>query len=224
MLFPPCPFKIRSQPAPFPCFLAELKQKKSAAKTTPATPPAFVPKSKSTPKKVATTPPKTAAPQATVSQLRADLEGMNLYPTVSGSKGKSTGIELTEEEMSSQANAQPFVSQTKEKIIEEARKKELEEKPVLSLVVVGEWSRFFNSATVLSLTGIGTGHVDAGKSTLMGRMLHELGELSDRTLEANQRQSQKIGKGSFAYAWAFDAMDEERARCVCGASSLALST
>lgn len=54
--------------------------------------------------------------------------------------------------------------------------------------------------------------MDAGKSTLMGRMLHELGVLSDRALESNQRQSQKIGKASFAYAWTFDATDEERAR------------
>ena len=58
-----------------------------------------------------------------------------------------------------------------------------------------------------------TGHVDAGKSTLMGRLLHELGVLSDRALAANQRQAQKMGKGSFAYAWALDGTDEERERC-----------
>jgi elongation factor 1 alpha-like protein len=48
----------------------------------------------------------------------------------------------------------------------------------------------------------------------MGRVLHELGVLSDRALESNQRQSQKMGKGSFAYAWTFDATDEERERLV----------
>jgi elongation factor 1 alpha-like protein len=48
----------------------------------------------------------------------------------------------------------------------------------------------------------------------MGRVLHELGEVSDRAVESNQRQSAKIGKGSFAYAWTFDAMDEERERSV----------
>jgi elongation factor 1 alpha-like protein len=57
-----------------------------------------------------------------------------------------------------------------------------------------------------------TGHVDAGKSTLMGRLLHEIGELSDKELVNNQRQSQRIGKGSFAYAWAFDSTKEERER------------
>ncbi|GAA6061469.1 hypothetical protein JCM10212_005672, partial [Sporobolomyces blumeae] len=84
----------------------------------------------------------------------------------------------------------------KEKILEEVRRKESEggEKPVLSLVVVG--------------------HVDAGKSTLMGRVLHDLGETEDKTVEGFQRQSAKMGKGSFAYAWTFDAMDEERERGV----------
>lgn len=58
------------------------------------------------------------------------------------------------------------------------------------------------------------GHVDSGKSTLMGRMLHELGELSDRAHEKNVRGSAKMGKGSFAYAWALDSSEEERARGV----------
>lgn len=58
------------------------------------------------------------------------------------------------------------------------------------------------------------GHVDAGKSTLMGRVLHDLGETSDKEINNYQRQSDKIGKGSFAYAWTFDAMEEERERCV----------
>lgn len=48
----------------------------------------------------------------------------------------------------------------------------------------------------------------------MGRVLHELGALSDRALAANQRGSAKIGKSSFAYAWTFDALEEERERFV----------
>lgn len=48
----------------------------------------------------------------------------------------------------------------------------------------------------------------------MGRVLHDLGEITDRSVESNQRQSQKMGKGSFAYAWTFDALPEERERCV----------
>ena len=58
------------------------------------------------------------------------------------------------------------------------------------------------------------GHVDAGKSTLMGRLLYEVGELSEKERTANERGSQKIGKGSFAFAWGLDALGDERDRYV----------
>lgn len=66
----------------------------------------------------------------------------------------------------------------------------------------------------LTFTLLFPGHVDAGKSTLMGRVLHELGETTQRALDQNERQAQKIGKGSFALAWSMDALDEERERGV----------
>ena len=56
--------------------------------------------------------------------------------------------------------------------------------------------------------------MDAGKSTLMGRMLLAFGEMSDREHQQNERASAKLGKGSFAYAWALDSSAEERERGV----------
>lgn len=56
------------------------------------------------------------------------------------------------------------------------------------------------------------GHVDAGKSTLIGRLLHELGLLNERQHNVNAREAEKIGKGSFAFAWEMDGTAEERAR------------
>lgn len=56
------------------------------------------------------------------------------------------------------------------------------------------------------------GHVDAGKSTLMGRMLYDLGELTEKEKVANERGSQRVGKASFAYAWGLDALGDERER------------
>jgi translation elongation factor TU len=56
------------------------------------------------------------------------------------------------------------------------------------------------------------GHVDAGKSTLVGHLLYLLGKVDDRTMKKFERESQKMGKGSFAYAWVLDATAEERAR------------
>ncbi|CAK1548642.1 unnamed protein product [Leptosia nina] len=56
------------------------------------------------------------------------------------------------------------------------------------------------------------GHVDAGKSTLMGHLLCELGEVSKRTLHKYEQESKKIGKQSFMYAWVLDETGEERVR------------
>ncbi|XP_011270409.1 hypothetical protein CAOG_08779 [Capsaspora owczarzaki ATCC 30864] len=58
------------------------------------------------------------------------------------------------------------------------------------------------------------GHVDAGKSTLMGHILFQLGHVSRRTLHKYETESQKLGKASFAFAWVLDETDAERARGV----------
>ncbi|KKK23014.1 hypothetical protein P175DRAFT_0527895 [Aspergillus ochraceoroseus IBT 24754] len=58
------------------------------------------------------------------------------------------------------------------------------------------------------------GHVDAGKSTLMGRLLADLKAVDQRTLDKYRREAEKIGKGSFALAWVMDQGTEERARGV----------
>lgn len=56
------------------------------------------------------------------------------------------------------------------------------------------------------------GHVDAGKSTLMGRLLYECGRLDEKKRIANERGSEKAGKGSFSWAWEMDGTAEERER------------
>lgn len=58
------------------------------------------------------------------------------------------------------------------------------------------------------------GHVDAGKSTLMGRLLHDLGQVGAKEVQRNQREAAQAGKGSFAWAWVLDERPEERARGV----------
>ena len=58
------------------------------------------------------------------------------------------------------------------------------------------------------------GHVDAGKSTLFGRVMHLLGATSDRDRHRHARDARAAGKASFAWAWALDARPEERARGV----------
>ncbi|KAL8813496.1 MAG: hypothetical protein Q9200_000231 [Gallowayella weberi] len=58
------------------------------------------------------------------------------------------------------------------------------------------------------------GHVDAGKSTLMGRLLYDLGVVDQRTVDRYQKEAEKIGKSSFALAWVLDQGTEERNRGV----------
>lgn len=54
------------------------------------------------------------------------------------------------------------------------------------------------------------GHVDAGKSTLLGRLLCDLGQVPQRLIHKYQQESKKIGKQSFTYAWVLDETGEER--------------
>ncbi|KAL3512234.1 hypothetical protein ACH5RR_024951 [Cinchona calisaya] len=56
------------------------------------------------------------------------------------------------------------------------------------------------------------GHVDSGKSTLSGRLLHLLGRISQKEFHKFEREAKQQGKGSFAYAWALDESAEERER------------
>ncbi|XP_073001381.1 uncharacterized protein [Typha latifolia] len=58
------------------------------------------------------------------------------------------------------------------------------------------------------------GHVDSGKSTLSGKLLHLLGRISKREMHKHEKEAKEKGKGSFAYAWAMDESTEERERGV----------
>lgn len=69
-----------------------------------------------------------------------------------------------------------------------------DERPNISLVVVG--------------------HVDAGKSTLMGHLLCKVGVISSKQLHKFEKESKQIGKASFAFAWVLDEGEDERARGV----------
>jgi len=48
----------------------------------------------------------------------------------------------------------------------------------------------------------------------MGRLLYDLGEVDERTIERYRKEAEKIGKSSFALAWVLDQGTEERSRGV----------
>ncbi|XP_037085357.1 HBS1-like protein isoform X2 [Pollicipes pollicipes] len=56
------------------------------------------------------------------------------------------------------------------------------------------------------------GHVDAGKSTLMGHLLCQLGCVNKKAMHKYETESKKMGKQSFKFAWVLDETGEERAR------------
>jgi elongation factor 1-alpha len=74
----------------------------------------------------------------------------------------------------------------------EVKEKKMAEKPHMNLVFIG--------------------HVDHGKSTLVGRLLYELGEIPEQTIKKYKEEADKLGKGTFEFAWVMDALKEERER------------
>jgi elongation factor 1-alpha len=58
------------------------------------------------------------------------------------------------------------------------------------------------------------GHVDAGKSTTTGRLIFELGGIPEREMQKLRDEADKLGKGSFAFAFYMDRQKDERERGV----------
>ena len=84
-------------------------------------------------------------------------------------------------------------------------------KNAANFVVIGMIPRFqLSNQKILILLG----HVDAGKSTLMGRLLYDLKVVDQRTIDKYRKEAESIGKSSFALAWVLDQGTEERNRGV----------
>lgn len=58
------------------------------------------------------------------------------------------------------------------------------------------------------------GHVDHGKSTTVGRLLFDSGNIDDQTLRKLKEKAEELGKGGFEFAFVMDNLKEERERGV----------
>ncbi|WP_115864872.1 translation elongation factor EF-1 subunit alpha [Halorussus litoreus] len=58
------------------------------------------------------------------------------------------------------------------------------------------------------------GHVDHGKSTLVGRLLYETGSIPEHIIEQHREEAEEKGKGGFEFAYVMDNLAEERERGV----------
>ena len=58
------------------------------------------------------------------------------------------------------------------------------------------------------------GHVDHGKSTTVGRLLYDTGNVPEQDLRKLQDKAKEVGKSGFEFAFVMDNLKEERERGV----------
>ncbi|XP_017127200.1 HBS1-like protein [Drosophila elegans] len=165
-------------------------EKPAAASRIKVPPPAPVlPKSSS---KTAPTPP----PKINLKEPRRGFEiASPKVPSSPVVSGRNTPVDIAGGDDLNRSSATLF-KVSKEQSLRNARqlyeKERADQKSHIHMIVIG--------------------HVDAGKSTLMGHLLYDTGNVSQRVMHKHEQESKKLGKQSFMYAWVLDETGEERAR------------
>lgn len=126
------------------------------------------------------------------------------------SNTKSKPIELSLNKENSNLKAEPVKLIKNESKAPIATIEEANTPYVIDTKLTGE----IDSNEKPSLNLIVIGHVDAGKSTLLGHFLMLTGQISERQIQKFEKECKSIGKATFQFAWALDEDLEERKRGV----------
>ncbi|XP_071997581.1 HBS1-like protein isoform X2 [Engystomops pustulosus] len=127
-------------------------------------------------------------------------------------KGQTTDDAMEEADNSALSPASSNTSQVSEDLNSTPSQGKSSGKSKQKINIKEELEKRQGGKQLLNLVVIG--HVDAGKSTLMGHLLYLLGHVNKRTMHKYEQESKKAGKASFAYAWVLDETGEERQRGV----------
>ncbi|CAG8519580.1 14783_t:CDS:10 [Dentiscutata erythropus] len=138
-------------------------------------------------------------------QLKFDIGALSLDSEAESSKFSFNNIATPIKESENQGAVSPQLLPNEQKTQTKANIKSSKR-----INVIEEYKKRIADKFPLNLVVIG--HVDAGKSTLMGHLLYLLGEVNEKAMKQYERDSSKIGKSSFAYAWVLDETGEERNR------------
>ncbi|XP_055329394.1 HBS1-like protein isoform X3 [Paramacrobiotus metropolitanus] len=162
-----------------------LNLDRSAASTpTPGSPKGSRKGSKGTP--IGISPAVTPSPGSPRAQRKGPKD------KVSPVKAAEKQEEAAGDGMISKGPEAPNASRNAAKVSALYEQRQNESKPLINLVVIG--------------------HVDAGKSTLMGHLLFLIGKVDAKQMAKFEHEAKKIGKSSFMYAWVLDETGEERSR------------
>jgi len=162
-------------------------------------------KEKATPsKKGNTTDSQVASATSGIEVVR--LDDKKSTPSRPGSKKQNLNVPDGDEkdDLNTPDASPPSIRRSISMEIQKASKRKAERKRVLE-----EEAKL---STKEKLSMVCMGHVDAGKSTMMGHLMYLNGHVDKRTMHKFEKESREMGKSSFHFAWIMDEHSAERAR------------